>query len=439
MRYAAQIQAATEILIDLETNHRPADRVIAYYFNNNRYIGSKDKKIISEVVYGVLRHRGLIDWALERVGAPVKARTRVAAWLQLKGGEKDLREIYSGEKYAPPKLWRTEKPVLDVVKEVNKNKKDMPAYARFGFPQWLEETLNDAYGADLPALMESLNTQAQTDLRTNTLKTTPDDLTLRLAEEGYKVTPAPFVAQGLRLDDPKNLFQLPIFKEGLFEVQDAGSQLIATICGAEPGQKVTDFCAGAGGKTLALAATMANKGVLSAGDVIPQKLVELKKRLKRAGVDNAVLHEWSSETDQWVKRHKNTQDVVLLDVPCSGSGVWRRNPDAKWHLTPERLAELCDIQKNILESASRLVKKGGRLVYATCSILPQENMHQIESFISGENNFKIVPIEEVWAELAQKGYLKGSIPQGCVRSDTLQLTPHKTQTDGFFITILERT
>lgn len=436
MQYPAHAQAAIEILKELEANERPVDRIIAYYFKTRRYIGSKDKKAIAEAVYGVLRQQGLIDWALTQLDVPLKPRPRVAAWVLLETEHKDLRYVFTGEKYAPQKLWRTEKAVMDVVKVVNKNKKNMPLAARFNYPGWLEGSLQKAYGSSLAKAMAALGEKAQADIRTNTLKTTPAALTKALEAEGYGVAPAPYAPNGLRLDDPKNLFQLGVFKAGLFEMQDAGSQLIAALCGVGKKQKVTDFCAGAGGKTLALAAMMGNSGILTAGDIIPQKLEELKKRLKRAGVDNTHLRQWSSEADAWVKRQKGTQDVVLLDVPCSGSGVWRRNPDAKWSLTQERLDELCAIQQRILQSAQRLVKTGGRLIYATCSILPEENEHQIERFVSEHKAFKIIPIQTLWQPLAAKGVVSGVCPE--LKAKTLRLAPHTTRTDGFFIAILEK-
>lgn len=436
MKYPAQIQAAIEILKDMATNHRPADRVIAYYFKQNRYIGGKDKKVISDAVYGVLRQRGFLDWALAGVGVPVKPRTRVAAWLLLVERLQDLREVFNGEKHAPQKLWRTEKPLIDIKKFVSQNKSNMPFEARFNIPAWLEPLLQQTFPDDLAKFAGAMAEKASADVRVNTLKTTSDDLVKVLTDEGYAFDKAPFVATSVRLQEPKNLFNLKAFKDGLFEVQDSGSQLIAALSGVMPGDKTTDFCAGAGGKTLALAALMENKGILTAGDIIPPKVAEMKKRLKRAGVDNAVLHTWSSEADQWVKRHKGTQDVVLLDVPCSGSGVWRRNPDAKWNLTQADLQELCAIQARILQSASRLVKKGGRLVYATCSVLPPENRQQIEAFISERNGFKIVPMVAAWQEAAEKGRVTGTCPTD---GGTLQLSPHKTETDGFFVAILERT
>lgn len=439
MKYSAQIQAAIEILKDMAENHRPADRVIAYYFKQNRYIGGKDKKAISESVYGVLRHRGFLDWALEGVGVPLSPRTRLASWLLLRQGEKDLRTIFDGDKYAPQKLWRTEKPLIEIKKFVSQNKKDMPFSARFNMPEWLAPMLQEAIPDDLPKLATAMTEQAPADLRINTLKTNKETLQKNLEDEGCQLSVAPFVANALRLVERKNLFAFEAFKQGFFEVQDTGSQLIAALCDAEPGHKVTDFCAGAGGKTLALAAQMENKGMLTAADIIPPKLAELKKRLKRAGVDNTTLKELSSESDNWVKRHKSTQDVVLLDVPCSGSGVWRRNPDAKWNLTPEGLEELCQIQQRILRSASRLVKKGGRLVYATCSLLPPENQHQIQTFLADMNQFKIIPATQVWQKLEASGKLNEPCPaQAITPEGCLQLRPDTTNTDGFFITIMER-
>lgn len=431
MQPYAQTQAAIEILAEAEEIARPVDRVMSYYFRNNRYIGSKDKKAISEQVYATLRQQGLIDWALQQLDLPTTARLRVAAQMVLEGH--DLNETFHGERFAPRPLSGNEQVVTQVAEKVE----HAPAYAKLNYPAWAGKLLLKAFGEHLHEAMEALNQQAPTDIRMNLLKGPREGIALILADAGLEGEVTSLSANGIRLKNPGNLFGMPAFRDGLFEVQDAGSQIIAAMCLAEPGMKVTDYCAGAGGKTLALAATMDNKGMLIAGDIIEPKIGELKKRLRRAGVDNVQTQVWPLETkNTWLKRRKKTQDIVLLDVPCSGSGVWRRNPDAKWVLSQERLDELCEIQQSILQQASALVKAGGRLVYATCSVFHEENEEQIERFLSENNGFKIVPAAEVWAKALEAGVVHGRCP---ATGDMLRLAPHSTNTDGFFLTVLERT
>jgi 16S rRNA (cytosine967-C5)-methyltransferase len=223
---------------------------------------------------------------------------------------------------------------------------------------------------------------------------------------------------------------MQVFKDGLIEVQDEGSQLVALLADARPGQRVADFCAGAGGKTLAMAAQMHNKGKIVACDVLEGRIDRAAVRFNRAGVHNVERRALSSERDQWVKRHAGTFDRVLIDAPCSGTGTWRRNPDAKWKLSPQDLEELEQVQRNILDSAWRLVKPGGRLIYATCSLLAEENEAQVEAFLAAHADFKRVPVGEVWQTA-----IGGDCP---ATSDMLSLTPAQHGTDGFFAAVLER-
>jgi 16S rRNA (cytosine967-C5)-methyltransferase len=223
---------------------------------------------------------------------------------------------------------------------------------------------------------------------------------------------------------------LDLFRAGLVEVQDEGSQLVSLLTDARPGQRVCDFCAGAGGKTLALAAAMANKGHIVACDVLPGRLDRSSVRLRRAGVHNVERQSLASERDPWVKRHKGRYDRVLVDAPCTGIGTWRRNPDAKWRLEPGDLVELVQLQARILDSAARLVTPGGRLVYATCSLLAEENEDQVRRFLGGHLDFALVPAPEAWAEV-----LPGPSPG---EGPYLSLTPAVHGTDGFFIAIFQR-
>jgi 16S rRNA (cytosine967-C5)-methyltransferase len=226
------------------------------------------------------------------------------------------------------------------------------------------------------------------------------------------------------------LSTLDVFRDGLIEVQDEGSQIAAQLADARPGMRVVDFCAGAGGKTLALAGSMANRGHLVACDISERRLERAAQRLRRAGVSIVQRVPLSSERDKWVKRHTQSFDRVFVDAPCTGTGTWRRNPDAKWRLRPEDLTELTALQAEILDSAARLTKPGGRLIYVTCSLLREENEAQIESFIAGHEDFSLLPIGHVWSET-----IGGQPP---VQGDMLRLTPARHGTDGFFVAVLSR-
>jgi 16S rRNA (cytosine967-C5)-methyltransferase len=252
----------------------------------------------------------------------------------------------------------------------------------------------------------------------------------QLAAEGYELYPTPVSDIGLRLTKRAPIFTSPAFKAGHFEVQDEGSQLVAALVSAKPGMKVIDFCAGTGGKTLAIAAQMENKGRILAWDSSAKRLGQIKERLRRAGVDNVQVHVLEHENDQFIKRHKDSADRVLVDAPCSGTGTWRRNPDLKWRFTPKDLEEVVAVQQRILQSAARLVRPGGQLVYATCSLLPCENQGQIEQFLKNISNFEVVPVDKIW-DKARPESSGASAPY-------LSLTPHQDGVDGFFAAVLER-
>ena len=223
---------------------------------------------------------------------------------------------------------------------------------------------------------------------------------------------------------------LAAFNQGLVEVQDESSQIAALLADARPGMRVVDFCAGAGGKTLALAAGMANRGKLVACEVSPRRLERSARRLRRAGVDNVERRALTGERDKWVKRHAGGFDRVFVDVPCLGTGTWRRNPDAKWRMRPEDLVELVERQQQILRSAARLVRPGGRLIYATCSLLREEDEAQAEAFLAADPDFSLLPVSRAWGET-----IGGASPGG---EQYLRLTPARHGTDGFFVAIFER-
>jgi 16S rRNA (cytosine967-C5)-methyltransferase len=306
----------------------------------------------------------------------------------------------------------------------------MPRAVANDVPEWLQPYLERVFGKSLEREMSALNASAPIDLRINLLKTDRKTARRALAAEGVATEPTPLSPVGLRLNKRAPLSGLTAFKDGLFDVQDEGSQIAALLAGARPGMRVVDFCAGAGGKTLALAAGMANRGKLVACDVSARRLERAARRLRRAGVGNVERRTLASERDKWIKRHAGGFDRVFVDVPCLGTGTWRRNPDAKWRSRPEDLAELVERQQQILRSAARLVRPGGRLVYATCSLLREEDEAQSETFLADAPDFSLVPAARVWEQT-----IGGNSPGG---EDYLFLTPARHGTDGFFIAVFER-
>jgi 16S rRNA (cytosine967-C5)-methyltransferase len=305
----------------------------------------------------------------------------------------------------------------------------LPIALKSNLPEWLWQKIAAQFGEDEAlTLATSLNTPAPLDLRVNTLKANREDVVASLAQAPIIAEPTPYSALGLRVIKKPSIQNLPLFKDGSIEVQDEGSQVLAQILGAKRGEMVADFCAGAGGKTLAIGAAMRNTGRLYAFDISEKRLAKLKPRLARSGLSNVHPVVIAHERDAKIKRLSGKLDRVLVDAPCSGLGTLRRNPDVKWRQTPVGIAELNVKQAAILDSAARLVKAGGRLVYATCSILDEENEGIVSQFLATHPDFALLPASEVLAE--QKIELE--------MGDYLKMYPHRHQTDGFFAAILQR-
>jgi 16S rRNA (cytosine967-C5)-methyltransferase len=431
----AQVAAAIDILGEIATAARPADDAAADYFRRRRYIGAKDRARIAAHVYAVLRHRAALDWWIVRAGQgalEIAARSRVLTGLVLAEGWRPeaVAACCDGERFRPARLSAVELNLVDSLGTRTLRHPQMPRWVANDVPEWLEPCLDRVFGAGLEREMAALNAPAPTDLRVNLLKANRETVRLALAAEGVRAEPTPWSPLGLRLAERAPLSGLQAFKDGLFDVQDEGSQLAALLAGVRPGMRVVDFCAGAGGKTLALAAGMANRGKLVACDVSARRLERAARRLRRAGVGNVERRVLSSERDKWVKRHAGGFDRVFVDVPCLGTGTWRRNPDAKWRARPEDLAELVERQQQILRSAARLVRPGGRLVYATCSLLHEEDAAQAEAFLAASPDFALLPAARAWEET-----IGGASPGG---EDYLFLTPARHGTDGFFVALFER-
>jgi 16S rRNA (cytosine967-C5)-methyltransferase len=429
---AAQVAAAIELLAAIAADGRPADAVASYYFKTRRYIGAKDRRVVSNRVWGVLRRRARLGWWLHELEVEDFPRERVLADLVLTEHLDDaaLKALFSGEKNAPEKLTAADWKMVAALAGKDIFGQGTPAWVKGEFPEWIEPRLTALFGDQMAREMAFMRDEAPVDLRVNTLATDRDTALGALAKEGLKSERTPFSPIGLRLPARVALTAQELFKNGMVEVQDEGSQLVALLTDAQPGQTVLDLCAGAGGKTLALAATMKNKGRLIACDTHSGRSERATQRLRRAGVHNVTRHVLEGDNDKWLKRHKAACDRVLVDAPCSGSGTWRRNPDAKWRLTESGLGELTALQGRILTQAGGLVKSGGRLVYATCSLLPEENEAQVEAFLAAHPDFSVVPVPEVWGAL-----VGGTCP---VPGPYLRLTPAGHGTDGFFAAVLQK-
>lgn len=436
MTPGARIQAAIEIMEHLQSVWKsdrrvPIDGMLSDYFKKRRFIGSKDRGGISELVYFCLRNGGTLQWHIEACDREVTPRRVVLTALLFKEKPLTIREIRAlcdGAQYSPKPLTDQEEKMLERCADREFLTDKMPNAARYNYPDWMEGRLKDTFGDALPEAMLALNEQAPIDLRANLLKCRDrGDLVLALDRDGYFGVPTPLSPIGVRLKKRIAAFNTQAFKDGMFEMQDAGSQAVSLLCEAKPGQKVIDFCAGAGGKTLAIAATMQNKGRILAWDVSESRLSQMSKRLARAGVSNVQTTVLRDEADPILKRHVGTADWVVVDAPCSGSGTWRRNPDLKWRFTLDDLNELKEVQGRILKQAARLVKPGGRLIYITCSIFNDENFWAVKQFLGGNSAFRVEAPNKLWNNhvVARDGL-----------GACMQLSPHKDGTDGFFAAIL---
>ena len=393
----------------------PADTTLRYFFKNER-IGSNERAIVAETSFGVLRHRLLLEVACDGKATP----RRMALAYLVKFGGYNLREIQ-------PVLKRDEAEWLATAKGVQYEGQSLSVQAEL--PEWLIEKMRASYSdEEILTLGQAMQQGAPLDIRVNTLLAKREDVLQKLQEQNIDATVTPYSPIGIRLKEKIPLNKDALFTEGKVEVQDEGSQLLGFLLAPKRNDMVVDFCAGAGGKTLMLSALMNSQGRLYAMDVSEKRLANLKPRLKRSGASNIQPMLIAHENDLKVKRLSGKIDRVLVDAPCSGLGTLRRNPDLKFRQSPRSIEELNQKQTAILASASRLLKKGGRLVYATCSILPEENQLIVQAFLAGHPDFVLLPAGEI---LQQQ---KLPLDMG----DYLELRPNLHATDGFFAAVLER-
>ena len=428
-------KAMAELVATSMASHEPADRLLGEFFRANKGCGSRDRRLIAETVYGVLRQAGRLSTALswptrwDGTTAGLAAPTAlVSCYLITELGVEPRAMI------APlPFLSRDR--LSEAVTAMAKVEEESAAWLSTvgSIPLWLAERWVAEMGfAEARAVALSLMEPAPLTIRTNTLKGDRKSLMQWLELEGLAPDPCRYSPEGITLSRRLNLFEMKAFAEGFFEVQDEGSQLIGRLAAPRPGQLVVDGCAGGGGKTLHMAALMENKGMLYALDTHERRLADLPKRTRRAGVHNVRTQAIGSNKSREVTKLFGKADLVLVDAPCSGSGVLRRNPDARWKLGQERVAELVALQRTILESYLPLLKVGGRMVYATCSLLAEENELQVERLLADHPNLSLVKASEQFSRQQMSAAAEAV-------GDMMQLRPNRHGTDGFFAAIFERT
>jgi 16S rRNA (cytosine967-C5)-methyltransferase len=418
MHPKALVDLSTELLRAVLKLDQPADGVVSAFFRQHRALGSRERHALAETAYTVLRQRLLFQNLAQSGTGPLERRLVLLAW---QGTPNYLLAATEAHEQA----W------LEKIRQIDPA--TLPEKQRHNLPDWLAAPLKDTLGDDFWPLVQALNEAAPLDLRVNVLKAKRDEVRQALADAGLAAEPTPHSPWGLRLQGKPALHKLDVFTQGLVEVQDEGSQLLALITDAKRGEMVVDFCAGAGGKTLALGAAMRNTGRLYAFDVSGHRLDALKPRLARSGLSNVHPAQIAHERDDRIKRLAGKIDRVLVDAPCSGLGTLRRNPDLKWRQSPKAVEELQAKQTAILASAARLLKPGGRLVYATCSLLAAENEAVAEAFTAANaTQFEVLPALQA-LEAARV-----EAPAPLVAGPYLRLWPHRHQTDGFFAAVWQK-
>jgi 16S rRNA (cytosine967-C5)-methyltransferase len=417
MHPKALLDACASLIEQVFKFDHPADAVVARFFREHRGLGPRERNTLSDTVYTALRQRLRLEWLARSGSGPKWRRLAILAF----PGDTDFLKSALTE---PEKIW------LDHCLAVTDA--DLLAPHRHNLPEWLAASLREQLGDEFDALVASLDQPAALDLRVNTLKKKRDAVLAELQQVGLVGEPTPFSPLGIRLQGKPSLAKWPAFVQGEVEVQDEGSQLLALLLDAKRGEMVVDFCAGAGGKTLAIGAAMRNSGRLYAFDTSAHRLDALKPRLARSGLSNVHPVAIAHERDDRIKRLAGKIDRVLVDAPCSGLGTLRRSPDLKWRQSPQTVAAQAQLQQAILNSAVRLLKPGGRLVYATCSLLKEENEAVAEAFGAAHPDFEPIPVHDLLAAA------EISAPeQLCTGADRqwLRLWPHRHATDGFFAAV----
>jgi 16S rRNA (cytosine967-C5)-methyltransferase len=432
MTPGARLAAAIEILGDIEATRRPAGGALKDWGLHHRFAGSADRAAIAGLVYDALRRRASSAFLMGRESP----RAVLLGMLKLERGldVAAISALCDGSRHAPPPLDEAERARL-----AQASLDAAPAPVAGDYPEWLDPYFAATFGEERAEELAALASRAPLDLRVNALKANREEVAASLA--ALHPVPTRWSPFGLRIPltaDAKSpgIHAEPVFLKGQIELQDEGSQLAAVLCAAKPGEQAIDLCAGAGGKTLALAAMMENRGQIFATDADKRRLAPIHARLERAGARNVQVRTPRGETDVLADL-AGRADLVLIDAPCTGTGVWRRNPDAKWRIRPGALAERVKAQIAVLDRAAPLVKPLGRIVYATCSVLEEENGAEVRAFLARQEGFAVVPPSEVTAALGERAFLFRRAVR--LSDEGLLMTPRLTDTDGFFVAMLRRT
>jgi 16S rRNA (cytosine967-C5)-methyltransferase len=427
MRPAAHLSAAIEVLVAIEERPRPAGDALKAWGLAHRFAGSGDRAAIAGIVYDALRRRASAAWIMDEdtPRAVLLGTLHLARGLDVDA----IAKLADGSQHALSPLTDSERERL-----TNANLEVAPPHVRGDYPEWLDAHLAQTFGDERAEEGAALASRAPLDLRVNTLKTTPEKALAVLSH--LNPQPARWSPNGLRIQftaDGKQppVTSEPMFLKGGYEIQDEGSQLAALLSGAKAGEQVLDLCAGSGGKTLALAASMDNHGQIFAYDDDPRRLAPIHDRLKRSGARNVQVRSPRGKADVLADL-AGRMDVVLIDAPCTGTGVWRRNPDAKWRMRPGALEIRVNEQAALLDQAVRFLKPGGRIAYVTCSVLDVENGGQIRAFLARHPRFAAVP--PAAHALGERGPIL--LAAALANGEGLLLTPRRTDTDGFFVAIL---
>ena len=414
----ALVEHATELLHRVLRFEAPADGVVSDYFRQHRALGTRERQTLAEIVYTVLRRKPALQHLAQSGTGEVERRFALLAW---RGNAAFLRAALTPQEAQ----WLAQVEKVDAA--------ELPDKLRHNLPDWLAQALQDEVGEGFWPLVETLEGLASLDVRVNVAKASRDAALAALTAQGVAAHATPYSPVGLRIEGKPALHRIDVFQRGEIEVQDEGSQLIALLTGAKRGEMVADFCAGGGGKTLALGAAMRNSGRLYAFDVSAHRLAGLKPRLARSGLSNVYPVQIAHERDERIKRLAGKIDRVLVDAPCSGLGTLRRHPDLKWRQTAQTVEAFAPRQTAILAGAARLVKPGGRLVYATCSLLRTENEAIADAFTAAHGAaFRVLPVADALRR-AQVADADALVDGSCLR-----LWPHRHATDGFFAAAWER-
>lgn len=434
MKHGGIISAAIEVLADMEARHRPAAEALRDWGLSHRFAGSGDRAAVGNLVFDALRRRASLAW---RMGSPSPRALAIGAYCFVWAATLERLEVaFASDRHAPAPLTDSERTALRTGTLAV-----APRHVAGDIPEWMDGALERVFGAEVAEEGRALAERAPVDLRVNAVKSSRDRVLKSL--QRFSPVPTRFSPHGIRLAvgsgpaRPPHVLAEPGYRKGWFEVQDEGSQLAALLAGAAPGMQVADICAGAGGKTLALAARLGNSGQVYAWDIDRRRLADIHERVQRAGARNVQVLR-AGEPDALASL-AGRMDLVLVDAPCTGSGTWRRRPDAKWRVTEQALVARTAEQKAALDMAAPLVRPGGRLVYVTCSLLAEENEDQVAGFVTDHEGFAPLAPPDVIAAALPAEVADELAVAALPRPGGLLMTPRRTATDGFFVAVLQRT